>query len=219
MNENEAKKKEHNAEERSGDLQWFGDFKTKIRETKTWLEIAAFVVVVAYTCVSYQQWQTAKDTLVASERSWVGLASGFFNVGEYHQGVPLLGPITPDAPLNANFGLENFGHTPADIEEIGMRFEVRVDQVPEEFQYKDSERGGLTIFPSQKIQTVSSNTISIPLKDFDLIKDQTKQVKRLVLHGIVRYRDTFGPHQTKFCLIWTGEDRNFNNCLEHNGAN
>jgi hypothetical protein len=179
-----------------------------------WTKIAA-VIVLLYTIISALQLCELRKSTTISMRSWIGLSNPAFNVGEYHQGMTTLGPIGPDVPLNANIWLENFGKTPADIDGIGFALEVRLDNVPEDFRYANLKRG-TTVFPSQKIQTVSSDIVSISLPDFLLVK---KQTERLVLHGIIRYHDTFGNHETKFCLLWSGEDRDFIGCLEHSHAN
>jgi hypothetical protein len=177
------------------------------------VEKATLFFLFLYVTIAAFQWCEMRKSTNATTRAWIGLSA--FNVGEYHQGVPLLGPINPDVPLNTNIVLENFGKTPADIDEIGFAYEVRLNQVPEDFQYRNAKRGP-TMFPSQKTQTVNSDIISIPLSDYELVR---KQTKRLVLHGIVGYHDMFGSHETKFCLIWSGDGKNFINCLEHNSAN
>jgi len=122
MNENETEKKEDNTQEGSEKhFQWFNDFrhalwkdfKIKIREAKTWLEIAAFGVVVTYTCVSYHQWKTAEKQLEASERPWVTLDVG------------ISGPFTIDtngANVRTKLTLQNVGHSPAIRLAIWTRF-------------------------------------------------------------------------------------------------
>jgi hypothetical protein len=80
---------------------------------KTLAEMVGIIAIVAYTIVSYCQWQTAKDTLVASERPWVALD---VNIG---------GRFTIDASgahIPVKLILENIGHSPAVRLAIWTRF-------------------------------------------------------------------------------------------------
>jgi len=107
MNENDTAQKENNAEEESKNhLQWLSDvrlalwedLKIKIREIKTWMEIAAFSVVVTYTFVSCNQWKTAERQLEASERPWIKIntiemrdgSTGPIKTLSFQNGVPSL---------------------------------------------------------------------------------------------------------------------------------
>jgi hypothetical protein len=151
---------------------------------------------------------TAHNTLVLSQRAWIGPGNPYFNIDHN------VSKIMPNIPIHGNFTLENFGKIPATIDEIGVKFEARDSPVSEDAEYV-VKPGKAVLFPTGRALT-NDSVVTISPADFKAIRSKTKI---LVLHGIIRYHDTFGNHTTKLCLRWEGQDaRSFEPCLEHNGA-
>jgi hypothetical protein len=143
-----------------------------------------------------------------------------FNIGADHPGQDVkLGEIAPNAPLTANAVIKNFGQSPLQLDELGVKLEIRSSPVPENFQYGSTpHRNQMTIFSGQEFFTPNASSIVVDPEDFSEIKVPKHNGKVLVFHGFVKYHDASRGHTAKFCFIWTGVDRLMNNCLEHNGT-
>jgi hypothetical protein len=139
MKENETEKKEDNSEEGSKNhFQWLNDFRhalredfnKKIRKVKTWLEIAAFAVVVTYTYVSCNQWKTAEKQLEVSERPWIGST---IRINKQAMNGPLR---TAYYMVSLEVILQNYGKSPAT--KVGIGIESKTFHLPSPTQWENS---------------------------------------------------------------------------------
>ena len=121
--------------------------------------------------------------------------------------------ISPNVKLTANVVLQNFGKTPAFIDELGTKLEVRNSPVPEDYNYK-MNTSSFVLFPTQS-PLMGETELTISQPEFDAVKAKTKN---LVFHGTTKYHDSFGRHWTTFCLQWSLNAKWFQSCREHNGA-
>jgi hypothetical protein len=211
MKEIETKNEDEGKEESKNHFQWLNDLrhvlwedvKIKIRDLKTWLEFAAFIVVVAYTIVSYRQWETAKDTLAASERAWVGVDTTpqvAFSVWDQRKYQATISSVIknfgkgPALKVKATHQLVAQGHVEEGIQWacdanfpfVGLKPSVPVVSSDESF-YK---RWAHVMFTGQQ----ASPSSIVEGNTSDLIG------KEAFVVGCIVYKDQFDrAHWTKFC--------------------
>jgi hypothetical protein len=165
---------------------------------------ATVVIYIILTGVSI-------ETLHVDQRARVGVPR--FNIGP-----PQLTEIAPNVELLGNGEFENFGKTPATVDESGVSFEVRSTPVPENFDYEKRKPGRFILYPGEKGAKTNDASCTIKPEDFSEVKKSGE--KRLYLHGIVQYHDEFGSYTTRWCFYWSGgtDPRLFSPCWEHNSA-
>jgi hypothetical protein len=133
-----------------------------------------------------------------------------FNIGP-----PSLTEIVQNVEIKGNGEIVNFGKVPAVIDYSGVKLEVRKGWVPENFVYPPIPQGKLVLYPTETGAKTNDDTIKISDTDFKAILGKKK---RLVLHGIILYHDTFGSYTTKWCFYWVHDARLFSACKGYNEA-
>lgn len=199
-----------------------------------WATVGTFIAVAVYAAITYCQWRTmegtyrqiikqtgyvresataardavnqAHDQFQQDTRAWVGISGFNANPAEFK----------PLAKIIVNAEIRNYGKTVAFIDEISSKVEVRTTRVPEDFDYGIPNRK-FVIFPGQPPLMSADVSTIITEKDFPDVK--RVGAKKLKFHGLIRYHDGLGQHSTTFCLFWTGDDKFFGTCEEHNNAN
>ncbi len=195
------------------------------------LEIAVGTAVIGYTALTWNVWQEQIDATNFAARqteiSRKGMNEALKNFRSDERarvGVPRLniGPsalkkIVPNVEISGNGEVENFGKSPAVIDGIGVKLEVRSTPVPDDFKYPMRKPGTFLLYPGELGVRTNDDTYKIPIGDFAEVEHVGR--KRLYLHGSVHYHDGFGRYTTMWCFYWGGGQVNlFSPCLEHNSA-
>ena len=204
---------------------------------KFWAECLGLLVLIVYTVFTGLMWcanKTAADAAQRaateaqksreqSETTFKAMVEQFHldqrarvGVPRFNIGPPTVVEIIANTKLLGNGEFENFGKTPAIIDGGGVKFEVRTAPVPDDFVYPYRKPGRFLLYPAEKGVKTNDDSYTIAAKDFAEVKKVGE--RRLVLHGVVYYHDTFGTYTTRFCFYWIGEGRLFSPCFEHNTA-
>lgn len=146
------------------------------------ITFGAFAAAAYYAYVSHEQWQDLRHNFAVEQRAWV----------RSHI-------VIPDTPVSGfDVSIMNVGKSPATGEFVNMVYEILdADQSPN-FSFDRMHRtGALTaLFPTD-YTTVPAHLLA------ELTQAQRESLARgqsyVVLFGVIRYSDQFGPHWTRFC--------------------
>jgi hypothetical protein len=191
-------------------------------KTKPFVEIAGLVLLLIYTAYTIKIYRanakaanaaksaadTARDTLIASQRAWVGM-KGFF--------LPV--KVLPNVPLSASYGQVNFGHGPA--LSVGNRAafgvleqELTVEQAETRLATAKSPNT-YTMFPSEE---TPAGQASVTINNYWLGRVNNGKAW-LYYFGDTVYRDEFkAVHRTTFCSVYNPAAKQFQYCEIYNDA-
>lgn len=221
---------EHNTERRED---------TAHESNKYLVEILTLIAVAIYAVVAI--WQgisahrsaiaardaanVARDTLVASERPWVGI-SGSGN-GNFQL------EIAENRPLSVTLYAQNVGKTPA-LNEIGVNkltIVPRGNRIPDFGGYSKSEAGPPAVLFPGAIATLHNDTSqpdaagnSKPPLTLQQVEEFKSGAVQLYVYGSIWYDDTFHTreHRTDYCFVYIPDlsktIANFSACKTHNYA-
>ncbi len=167
----------------------------------------------------------ARDTLVASERPWVGI-SGSGN-GNFQL------EIAENRPLSVTIYAQNVGKTPA-LNEIGVNKLTIVplgSRIPDFGGYSKSEAGPPVVLFPGAIATLHNDTSqpdaagnSKPPLTLQQVKEFKSGAVQIYVYGSIWYDDTFHTreHRTDYCFVYIPDlsktIANFGACKTHNYA-
>jgi len=229
MNGNDAKEKENNGGKKGKNhSHWLNDLlralwedvKTKICELKTWLEIAAFGVVVTYTFVSCNQWKEMRRTNNLTEISIKNTQNNFIETGKADrlkfrlERRPYVGIVEPIPHQKLKAGklsatVRNYGVTPAravyahGVFKKEFTNEWRYDICMDFDKSMDWEKAGPAIFQGTE-------------QPLEITIDRETPSPTSYLAVCVTFMDIDGPFQWTFEHgKWKGQTRNSPYAISH----
>jgi hypothetical protein len=164
---------------------------------KTGAEMLGIAAIIVYTIVSYCQWETAKDTLIASERPWVTLDVG------------ISGPFIIDANganVRTRMTLQNVGHSPA----IGVAIWTRF--YPYTLNNRDAASERQKVCSQAPIDPTTTGTIFQESKPSDIPRgDYLLQIEKAELDNMIQSKGLIAP-TIMVCVVYR---TTFNDELHH----
>lgn len=152
---------------------------------------------------------TARDSLIRSQRPWVGMR-GFF--------LPI--KVLPNIPLQAKYAQVNSGHGPAlsvgNRVGFGILEQKLTNDRGEEKLRETKPPNTYTLFPNAESP---AGQASVTINNYWLSQVNAGKAW-LYYFGDTTYLDEFGQmHRTKFCAVYNPTAKEFDHCDIFNDAN